>query len=62
MPFLCFGSLLFFSPGQDPKSLKNASGFSLIRFRLKVWELFLKLDLKLFYLIGHLISYYSYYN
>ena len=37
MQFLYFGSL-FFSPGQDPKSLKNVSGFSLIRFRSKVTE------------------------
>ena len=35
MPFLYFGSL-FFSPGQDPKSLKNVSGFSLIRLCSKV--------------------------
>ena len=35
MRFLYFGSLFFFSPGQDPKSLKNVSGFSLIRFRSK---------------------------
>ena len=26
----------FFSLGQDPKSLKNVSGFSLIQFRAKV--------------------------
>ena len=39
MPFLYFGSL-FFSPGQDPKSLKSVSGFSLIRFRSKVTKHF----------------------
>ena len=30
----------FFSPGTDPKSLKNVSGFSLIRFRSKVTNIF----------------------
>ena len=33
---VCF----FFSPGQDPKSLKNVSGFSLIRLRSKFIEHF----------------------
>ena len=37
MRFLYFGSLFFF-PGQDPKSLKSVSGFSLIRLRSKVTE------------------------
>ena len=40
MRFLYFGSLIFFSPGQDPKSLKSVSGFSLIRFRSKVTKHF----------------------
>ena len=40
MRFLYFGSLFFFSQGQDPKSLKNVSGFSLIQLRSKVTEHF----------------------
>ena len=40
MQFLYFGSLFFFSPCQDPTSLKNVSGFSLIRLRSKVTEHF----------------------
>ena len=32
--------MFFFSPGQDPKSLKNVSGFSLIRLRSIVTEHF----------------------
>ena len=33
-----FWKFVFFSPGQDPKSLKSVSGFSLIRLRSKVTE------------------------
>ena len=40
MRFLYLGSLFFFSLCQSPKSLKNVSGFSLIRFRLKVTKHF----------------------
>ena len=35
-----FWKFVFFSPGQDPKSLKNVSGFSLIRLHLNVTEHF----------------------
>ena len=40
MHFFFILEVCFFSPGQDPKSLKNVSGFSLIRFRSKVTKHF----------------------